>query len=51
MFVPLFKMHTSLLKRVFDELSPHEQNHLEELLKKVGRRAEKLAGMAESKRS
>ena len=47
LFVPLFKMHTALLKSVFDELSPSEQGHLEELLKRVGRRAEKLAGEAE----
>src|SRR5579871_251965 len=51
MFVPLFKMHTSLLKRVFDELSPDEQRQLEELLKKVGRRAEELAGETEPRRS
>jgi len=50
MFVPLFKMHTVLLKRVFEELSPHEQKQLEELLKKVGRRAEKLTGETESMR-
>jgi hypothetical protein len=49
MFVPLFKMHTALLKRVLDELSPSEQRQLEELLKRVGRRAEKLAGESESK--
>lgn len=50
LFVPLFKMHTALLKSVFDELSPSEQGHLEELLKRVGRRAEKLAGEAEPNR-
>lgn len=50
MFVPLFKMHTALLKRVFDELSPHEQKHLEELLKRVGRHADTLADEAELKR-
>jgi len=50
MFVPLFKAHTVLLKRVFDELSPGEQEHLEALLKKVGRRAEKLASETEPKR-
>jgi len=50
MFVPLFKMHTALLKRVFDELSPDEQRHLEELLKKIGRRAEKLADETGPKR-
>jgi len=43
MFVPLFKAHTALLKRVFDEISPAEQRHLEELLKKIGRSAERLA--------
>lgn len=47
LFVPLFKMHTALLKSVFDELSPSEQGHLEELLKRVGRRAEKLASEVE----
>ena len=51
MFVPLFKMHTALLTRVFDELSAEEQRQLEQLLKKVGRRAERLAGINESKRS
>lgn len=50
MFVPLFKMHTAHLKRVFDELSPQEQKHLEELLKRVGRRAEKLAAETEPNR-
>lgn len=50
MFVPLFRVHTAHLNRVFDELSPHEQKHLEELLKKVGRRAETLSREAESKR-
>jgi len=51
MFVPLFKMHTALLTRVFDELSAEEQRQLEQLLKKVGRRAERLAGINEPKRS
>jgi len=51
MFVPLFKMHNSLLKRVFDELSPDEQRQLEQLLKKVGRRAEELVGETEPRRS
>jgi len=50
MFVPLFKMHTALLTRVFDELSAEEQRQLEQLLKKIGRRAEKLAGNNEPKR-
>ena len=50
MFVPLFKTHTALLTRVFDELSAEEQRQLEQLLKKVGRRAEKLAGNNEPKR-
>lgn len=50
MFVPLFRAHTALLKRIFDELSPGEQRHLEELLKKIGRRAERLAVEAGQRR-
>ena len=50
-FVPLYKMHTALLKRVFADISPSEQKHLEELLKRVGKCAEKLASETGPKRS
>jgi hypothetical protein len=43
MFVPLFRRHTVLIKRVFQDLSPEELQQLELMLKKIGKRAERLA--------
>jgi MarR family 2-MHQ and catechol resistance regulon transcriptional repressor len=41
-FAPVFRQHAALIKRAFQDVSPEERLHLEELLKKIGRRAEKL---------
>jgi MarR family 2-MHQ and catechol resistance regulon transcriptional repressor len=41
-FVPIFRQHAALIKRAFHDVSPDEQHQIEEVLKKIGRRAEKL---------
>jgi MarR family 2-MHQ and catechol resistance regulon transcriptional repressor len=41
-FVPIFRQHAALLKRAFQDVSPDEQLQMEEVLKKIGRRAEEL---------
>jgi len=43
MFVPLFRRHTALIKRAFQDVSSEELQQLEVVLKKVGKRAESLA--------
>jgi MarR family transcriptional regulator, 2-MHQ and catechol-resistance regulon repressor len=43
MFVPLFRQHAALLKRVFQDVSSEEMQQLEVVLKKIGKRAESLA--------
>jgi MarR family 2-MHQ and catechol resistance regulon transcriptional repressor len=43
MFVPLFRRHTALVKRAFQDVSSEELQQLELLLKKIGKRAESLA--------
>jgi MarR family transcriptional regulator, 2-MHQ and catechol-resistance regulon repressor len=43
MFVPLFRRHTALIKRVFQEISSEEMQQLEVILKKIGKRAQSLA--------
>jgi MarR family 2-MHQ and catechol resistance regulon transcriptional repressor len=43
MFLPLFRRHTALIKRAFEDVSPEELQQLEGVLKKVGKRAESLA--------
>ena len=43
MFVPLFRRHTALIKRAFQDVSAEELQQLERVLKKVGKRAEQLA--------
>ena len=43
MFVPLFRRHTALIKRAFQDVSLEELQRLELVLKKIGRRAESLA--------
>src|ERR1700731_3804266 len=42
-FVPIFRQQAALIKRAFQEVSPEERCQLEEVLKKIGRRAEDLA--------
>jgi MarR family transcriptional regulator, 2-MHQ and catechol-resistance regulon repressor len=41
-FLPIFRQHAALIKRAFQNVSPKEQRQLEEVLKKIGRRAEAL---------
>ena len=43
MFVPLFRRHTALIKRAFQDVSSEELEQLEVVLKKIGKRAESLA--------
>jgi MarR family transcriptional regulator, 2-MHQ and catechol-resistance regulon repressor len=43
MFVPLFRRHTALIKRAFQDVSLEEMQQLEAALKKIGKRAESLA--------
>jgi DNA-binding MarR family transcriptional regulator len=43
MFVPLFRRHTAIIKRAFQDVSSEELQQLELVLKKIGRRAESLA--------
>ena len=45
MFTPLFRRHTALIKRAFQDLSSEELQQLEAALKKIGKRAESLAEM------
>ena len=42
-FVPIFRQHAALIKRAFEHVSPAEHRQVEEVLKKIGRRAEDLA--------
>jgi MarR family 2-MHQ and catechol resistance regulon transcriptional repressor len=48
-FLPIFRQHAALIKRAFQDVSPEEQRQMEEVLKKIGRRAEEL-GEQESHR-
>ena len=41
-FIPIFRQHAALIKRAFQDVSPTEQRKLEEVLKKIRRRAEEL---------
>ena len=43
-FLPLFRRHAALIKRAFQDVSSEELQNLEGLLKKIGKRAESLAG-------
>lgn len=43
MFVPLFRRHTALIKRAFQDVSVEELRHIEMVLKKIGTRADSLA--------
>jgi MarR family transcriptional regulator, 2-MHQ and catechol-resistance regulon repressor len=42
-FLPVFRKHAALIKRVFDEVSSQEVQELERVLKRIGKRAESLA--------
>jgi MarR family 2-MHQ and catechol resistance regulon transcriptional repressor len=42
MFVPLFRRHTALIERAFQDVSSEELQRLELVLKKVGKRAASL---------
>jgi hypothetical protein len=42
-FVPLFRRHTTLIKRALQDVSLEERLQLELVLKKIGKRAESLA--------
>jgi MarR family transcriptional regulator, 2-MHQ and catechol-resistance regulon repressor len=41
-FVPIFREHAALIKRAFQDVSPEEQRQMEDVLKRIGRRAEQL---------
>ena len=41
-FVPIFRQHAARIKRAFQHVSPDEQRQMEEVLKRIGRRAEEL---------
>ena len=41
-FVPIFRQHAALVQRAFQDVSPEEQRQMEEVLKRIGRRAEEL---------
>ena len=43
MFVPLFRRHTALIKRAFQDISGEELQRIELVIKKIGKRAESLA--------
>ncbi|WP_433965891.1 MarR family winged helix-turn-helix transcriptional regulator [Tunturiibacter gelidiferens] len=43
-FAPIFRQHAVLIKRAFQDVSPEEQRQMEEVLKRIGRRAEELGG-------
>jgi MarR family transcriptional regulator, 2-MHQ and catechol-resistance regulon repressor len=43
MFVPLFRRHTTLIRHAFQDVSSEELKQLEQVLKKIGKRAERLA--------
>jgi MarR family transcriptional regulator, 2-MHQ and catechol-resistance regulon repressor len=42
-FLPVFRQHAALIKRVFEGVSSEEMQQLEVMLKKIGKRAESLA--------
>lgn len=43
LFVPLFRQQMALVNRVFQGVSPDEQKQFEEMLKRIGKRAQALA--------
>ena len=48
-FVPIFRQHAALMKRVFQVVSPEEQRRMEEMLERIAKRADEL-GEPESNR-
>src|SRR6201996_3892159 len=48
-FVPVFRQHAALIKRVFQVVSPEEQHRMEEVLERIAKRADEL-GEPESNR-
>ena len=42
-FAPIFRQHAALIQRVFQDVSPEERRQMEEVLKRIGRRAEEMA--------
>jgi len=42
-FVPIFRRHTALIQRAFQDVSSEELQQLELILKKIGKRTESLA--------
>ena len=44
-FVPIFRQHAALIKRAFQDVSPEEQRQMEEVLKRIGRRAKELGAL------
>jgi MarR family transcriptional regulator, 2-MHQ and catechol-resistance regulon repressor len=42
-FLPVFRQHAALIKRAFQDVSPKERRQMEEVLRKIGKRAEKLS--------
>jgi MarR family 2-MHQ and catechol resistance regulon transcriptional repressor len=43
MFVPLFCRQTALIQQAFEDVSPEEQKQVEDVLKRIGKRADRLA--------
>src|ERR1700722_16729258 len=43
MFVPLFRQQTALVQQAFQDVSPKEQKQVEDVLKRIGKRADRLA--------
>jgi MarR family 2-MHQ and catechol resistance regulon transcriptional repressor len=43
MFVPLFRQQTALVQQAFQDLSLKEQKQVEDVLKRIGKRADRLA--------
>jgi MarR family transcriptional regulator, 2-MHQ and catechol-resistance regulon repressor len=42
-FVPLFRQHASLVEQAFQDVSPEEQRQVENVLERIGKRADRLA--------
>lgn len=42
LFVPILRQHAALIQRAFQDVTPDEQRQMEEVLKRIGRRAEEL---------
>jgi MarR family transcriptional regulator, 2-MHQ and catechol-resistance regulon repressor len=40
--VPIFRQHAALIKRAFQDVPPEDHRQMEEVLKRIGRRAEEL---------